>query len=166
MVNFAGGGWKHSRTIYGKLAGVDEEVLLGLDGLKAQNNQPFWDQAALNGIVLFYTPPDCTDVLAPCDHHVFVQLKNLIKISYQRMSEEFRRVWSEENDELCAGNKRRMIAQWVSDAWSTMCDGSTSQAFFKSAFTSTGYLMKLDDPCDEIKIKGLPVYNFVRELNL
>ena len=75
MVNFAGGGWKHSRTIYGKLAGVDEEVLLGLDGLKAQNNQPFWDQAVLNGIVPFYTPPDCTDVLAPCDHHAFVQLK-------------------------------------------------------------------------------------------
>ena len=92
-------------------AGVDDEVLLGLDGLKAQNNQPFWDQAALNGIVPFYTPPDCTDV-----HHVFVQLKNLIKISYQRMSEECRRVWSEENDELCAGNKRQMIAQWVSDA--------------------------------------------------
>ena len=43
-------------------AGIEEEVLLGLDGLKGQHNQPFFDKAHSINTVPFYTPPDCTDL--------------------------------------------------------------------------------------------------------
>jgi hypothetical protein len=144
-------------------AGVEDEVLLGLDGLKAQNNQPFWDLAASFGIVPFYTPPDCTDVLAPCDHHVFIRLKNLMQKAYKETSEENRKEWSSscDNNSLEASKRRMLVAQWVSEAWSAICSGSDGEEFLRKSFTSTGFLFKQADPCGQIKIKGLPDYTFL-----
>lgn len=140
-------------------AGISEEVLLGLDGLSAQKTNAFLDEAESLNIEPFYTPPDCTDVIAPCDHHVFKHLKELIKEFYRKVSEEQRAIWadSKNNDSLSQSNKRILIAQWVSIAWESMCTAQNTN-LFSSAFTSTGFLMKLADPGAEIKIKGLPSY--------
>lgn len=144
-------------------AGVEEEVLLGLDGLKSQHNQQFFRAAAGKDTTLFYTPPDCTDVVAPCDHHVFARLKGLMKGFYRVHSEQNRDFWADsaENDSLCASKRRMLIASWVSEAWDVMCSGSDSEEFFQKAFTSTGFLMKLADPEALISIKGLPDYKFL-----
>lgn len=75
-------------------AGIHEEVLLGLDGLQAQHNQLFLNAAGAANVLPFYTPPDCTDVVAPCDHHVFVRLKKLIKKFYRLESEVNRNLWA------------------------------------------------------------------------
>jgi hypothetical protein len=132
-------------------AGITDEVLLGLDGLQSQHNQAFLSLAAENNILPFYTPPDCTDVLAPCDHHVFARLKKLIKDYYRQASSDQRDVWaSSENNELTASKRRILLATWVSLAWDTLCSGSDSGEFFTKAFTSTGFLMKRDQPAAEI----------------
>jgi hypothetical protein len=143
-----------------KAAGIEDEVLLGLDGLAAQRCQAFLNRCVEEDVVPFYTPPDCTDVIAPCDHHVFVRLKSLIKQSYQTQSQTSRDEWanSTDNDSLAASTKRVLIAQWVSEAWDTLCTGSDSEEWFKKSFTSTGYLMKLSDPSADIKINGLEGY--------
>ena len=140
-------------------AGIQDEVLLGLDGLKGQRCQSFLDKATDLNILPFYTPPDCTDVVAPCDHHVFVRLKHYIKLFYQETSERYRELWSaDDNDELAASKKRVLVAGWVNDAWRLICDEEGSERFFRQSFTSTGFLMKLEEPGVEIKIKGLPDY--------
>jgi hypothetical protein len=51
------------------------EVSLGMD------NQ-FRARVRLYNIVPAYTPPDCTDVVVPCDHHVGVHLKRLVGALY------------------------------------------------------------------------------------
>jgi hypothetical protein len=141
-----------------KEAGIDEEVLLGLDGLPAQKTAKFLDTATESNIIPMYTPPDCTDVIAPCDHHVFLTLKNMIKAFYRKMSQALRDLWadSRDNGSLCPSNKRIQIAQWVSAAWAEFC--VHHEELILKAFTSTGFLMKLDNPGSEIKIDGLPDY--------
>lgn len=144
-----------------QLAGLgDAEVLLGLDGLAGQHNSAFYDRAVAENVVPVYTPPDCTDVVAPCDHHVFVRLKGLIKDFYHAQSEASREDWasSKDNDSLSASKRRILLAQWVSAAWKILCEGSDSEEWFKKSFTSTGFLMKLRDPSADIKIKGLEGY--------
>ena len=152
--------WLRSFRADLKEAGVEGEVLLGLDGLKAQCNQSFFDAAAADDIVPFYTPPDCTDVAAPCDHHIFVRLNNIIKKFYQAESQINRDAWAScsDNGSLVASNKRIKLAKWLSDAWGVLCSGADSEEYFKASFTSTGFLMKLDNPDELIKIKGLPNY--------
>jgi len=114
-------------------AGVEDEVLLGLDGLKAQNNQPFWDLCCKLQVLPVYTTPDCTDVVAPCDHHIFVRLKNLMKKAYKIFSQHNRTLWTEDN-ELSASKKWLLVAQWLSAAWETICDGSDCEEYIKLDF--------------------------------
>jgi hypothetical protein len=139
-------------------AGIHEEVLLGLDGLAAQKTTGFLEKAVDHDVLPVYTPPDCTNVIAPCDHHVFLRLKELLKAFYRQISQTQRAVWADckNNDSLSQSNKRIQIAQWVSVAWTDMC--TNHEKLFTNAFTSTGFLMKLADPGADIKIKGLDNY--------
>jgi hypothetical protein len=58
------------------------EVLLGMDNHGAQQTDKFRERMQLYNIVPAYTPPDCTDVVAPCDHHVGAHLKKLVGAYY------------------------------------------------------------------------------------
>lgn len=139
-------------------ANLEGEVALGLDGLPAQKTPEFLNKASEQDVLPFYTPPDCTDVIAPCDHHVFLRLKELIKKFYREVSEVQRGVWADstKNGSLAASNKRVQVARWVSAAWEELC--KNHRKLFLSAFTSTGFLMKLAEPGADIKIKGLEAY--------
>ena len=119
-----------------------------LDDLQSQHNQVFLNAAVAANVLPFYTPPDCTDVAAPCDDHVFVRMKKLIKNFYRAVSDVNREEWAESSDSnsLSASRRRTMLAQWVNEALKLLCEGSESEAFCMSAFTSTGFLMKLADP--------------------
>lgn len=145
---------------------TSKEIILGLDGLEAQHNQRFLqimqDLYIATGIKLrpVYTPPNCTDCIAPCDHHVLLRLKNTVKDFYRAMSQAKRAEWAlcDQNRSLEASSMRVTIARWIGDAWATLSAGSDSESFFKSAFTSTGFLMEVNDPSKHIRIKGLDNY--------
>jgi hypothetical protein len=139
-----------------KEAGIENEVLLGMDGLPAQKTPEFLRKTVESNILPIYTPPDCTDVVAPCDHHVFLRLKELIKAFYKEMSQVNRDLWARDSAALSDSRKRVLVAQWVSRAWSDFCQNY--QDVISAAFTSTGFLMKLANPGADIKIKGLPSY--------
>ena len=82
---------------------------------------------------------------------------------YQAESAEFQAEWArDDSDPSHASNKRIRIASWLSAAWELTCEGDLedpgSREFFKSAFTSTGYLVELDNPSAKLKMKGLEGY--------
>lgn len=139
-------------------AKVGGEVALGLDGLAAQKTAAFRNKATGLNILPFYTPPDCTDVIAPCDHHVFLKFKKLIQEFYRQVSQAQRAIWADckDNSSLTLSLKRIQIAQWVSAAWDELC--TNHEQLFLHAFTSTGFLMKLAEPGADIKITGLDGY--------
>ena len=49
---------------------VHDEILLGMDNHGAQQTVAFRDKLRQSNKVAAYTPPNCTDVVSPCDHHV------------------------------------------------------------------------------------------------
>ncbi len=62
------------------------EILeVGMDGHSPQAThvQECKDRMALFNIVPAYSPADCSDVIAPCDHHLGRRLKGVIGDFYQ-----------------------------------------------------------------------------------
>ena len=80
-----------------------------------------------------YTPVNCTDVVAPIDHHVGARMKNIIKKLYVR---DFAANLDQWSYHLSASQRRVYIANWVGEAWDEL---KTDADFFLSVFQSTGF---------------------------
>ena len=93
---------------------LDKEVMLGLDRLPAQSTAYFLKTCAELNIIPVYTPPDCTDVVAPIDHHLGAQLKRLMQGCYKEAVENFRSASTSQFQ------RRVMMAGRLSGAWKSM----------------------------------------------
>ena len=116
----------------------DGEVLLGMDRHGPQRTP--YSRAFMRKMHIFcmFTPANCTDRIAPCDHHVAKTLKTKMRIILKSRHTV---------DELMAletCDKRMTVAKAASEAWEDML---TNHAYlFRAAFvdTCTGWLVAMD----------------------
>ena len=109
---------------------------------------------------MVYTPPECTDCVSPCDHHVGALFKHYISEYYTLDFEENHRAWC--NTAIATGleacERRIRIAIWTAAAWARL---SVNSEFLRKAFVSTGFLIAKDGSEDTlIKIKGVDNFNY------
>ena len=94
--------------------------------------------------------------LGPVDHHVGQRLKTLMATFYKQDFADNREAWV--NNTLSASQRRMKMALWAAAAWKIL---RSEEAFFRSAFVSTGFLVALDgSEMNLIKIKGVQNYDF------
>jgi hypothetical protein len=89
-----------------------------------------------------YTPAECTDCVAPVDHHVGARLKKLMSDYYHIALETNYESWSNPPSQggLEAWERRVCMATWLATAWKTL---KHEADFLKSSFTSTRFLLAL-----------------------
>jgi len=131
-----------------------------MDNHGAQTTQAFRAQMSAYKVVPAYTPPDCTDVVAPVDHHVGARLKRIISQFYHDDLEHNIDSWCMPSGlgGLSASQRRMCMAQWVAAAWSVLREDAD---FLRSAFSSTGFLIAKDgSENNNIKLAGITDYDF------
>ena len=96
--------------------------------------------------------------MAPCDHHVGAWLKKKQAAAYGEEVEHKRAEWAESNIGTQQG--RQLMLRWLGLAWNEL---RLRSDMIRSAFTSTGFLMELQQPNALIKMDKVPVYNFLPE---
>ena len=107
-----------------------------------------------------YTPADCTDCIAPVDHHVTNALKHIISGFYHQDLEDNLDHWCNPVGQggLEAWQRRVKMATWVAVAWTLLREDA---AFLRSSFVSTGWLIAQDGSENHLpKIPGVPNYDF------
>ena len=84
-----------------------------------------------------FPPPNCTDLVAPINHHVGALLKQRMKKSNAAALMRNWDTWrtKENNGSLCAKRRRMMMAGWLEEAWNELREDSD---FIRSSFESTG----------------------------
>lgn len=114
------------------------EVMLAMDRLSGQVDPE--NQEALNKLNVYQvlTPANCTDVTAPVDHHVGANLKEKIGVMYDHWVEGWERA---KEPELSAGDRRLLLANWVSVAWDSIQE---NEHLLRQAFVETGFLVAKD----------------------
>jgi hypothetical protein len=120
------------------------DVLLGMDGHKAQITpfcRAFMD---LMGIRYGITTPNCTDVISPVDRHVGKVLKDKIHAKYEKALKSNARMWSLPAGQggLSDARKRVLLATWTSEAWTELC--RDNKHVITRAFVETGFLIAKD----------------------
>jgi hypothetical protein len=120
------------------------EVLLGMDGHKAQITpflRAFMDHM---GIRYAITTPNCTDLISPVDRHVGKVIKENIKVSYNNAHKTNKRLWVRPESEggLSAARKRMLVATWTAKAWAEF--KRDNQYCIERAFVETGFLLAAD----------------------
>ena len=136
------------------------EKLLGMDQHGAQMTSTFQTRCIDKDIIPAYTPPDTTDVTAPCDHHVFARLKQIINCFYEAELEQNWMRWSLPPDfgGLRAWERRVYLATWTALAWQIL---RSEPDFIKSSFTSTGWCIAKDGSEDALyKVAGVDDYRY------
>lgn len=105
-------------------------------------------------------PPNCTDLIAPIDHHVGKWLKDRIKRRYSAALAQNWETWRDaaQNQSLAAPKRRMMLAGWLDDAMDDLKD-PTNAGFLYASFDSTGVLIKRDGT-NNIKMRGGENYRF------
>jgi len=139
-------------------ASLPEEKLLAADGHGAQKTPEFRRRVKAANTRMVYTPPDCTDCVSPCDHHVGALLKYYISQYYTMDFEQNHEAWCNTATGLEAYERRIRIAVWTAAAWARL---RVNSEFLRKAFVSTGFLIAKDGSEDNlIKIKGVDNYNY------
>jgi hypothetical protein len=120
-------------------AEVDGEVIYGMDNLGAHHNTVIKQKLYDNHVWPVFTPSQCTDVVAPVDHHIGAWMKHAMSYMYEEELEKNLERW--EDGGLSAAERRVYIANWVAVAWSTL---SAKAEFIRKSFVSTGWLLAAD----------------------
>jgi len=129
-----------------------------MDNHGAQQTARFRERLQEEGILPAYTPPNCTDCISPCDHHVGVRLKNIIAAFYAQELEDNRMEWCDPEHGLQAWERRVRMATWAAKAWELV---QGEKHLLRQAFVSTGFLIaKNGQEKNLIKIAGAPDYDF------
>ena len=106
------------------------------------------------------TPPDCTDIASPCDQNVGVDLKRIIKQLYQIDFEKNHGLWTSDDGQLSASQKRMKFATWAFQAWLVVRE---QQHLIRSAFVKTGFLIAKDGSENHlIQVSGCRGYDFTQ----
>ena len=136
--------------------------MLGMDQHGPQMIREFQKKMADSRIFPVYTPAECTDAVAPVDHHVGARIKQIMGWLYNIELEQHRDRWSlpAARGGLHAWERRVKMATWLAVAWSVVrCDS----AFLRKAFISTGFLIAKNGSEDHlIKIPGVSDYDFTQ----
>ena len=134
------------------------ERLLGMDNHGAQQTPRFKEGLTDYDIRPAYTPPNCTDCVSPCDHHVGIKMKNLISAFYKQEFEDNRDEWCDPVRGLKTWERRVRMATWAAKAWEIV---RQDDHLLRQAFVSTGFLIAKDGSEKHlIKIPGVPDYDF------
>jgi hypothetical protein len=116
------------------------EVLLGMDRHGSQKTPLVREFMEYMDIFPLYTPPECTDVISPCDHHIGRHLQRLIADKYEKAYDENQHDW--DNGGIETFDKRMLFATWASEAWTDLC--TNNKHLIKNAFVETGFLLARD----------------------
>ena len=105
-------------------------------------------------------PVNCTDIVAPIDHHVGEWIKKRMARRYAAALSTNWDVWrtASENDNLSATRRRQFMAEWLDEALEELY-APANEKFLRSSFESTGILIKRDGT-NNIKIRGGEDYKF------
>ena len=139
------------------------EKLLGMDRHGPQTTEIFKSIMQNHNTVPAYTPPDCTDSVAPCDHHVFARIKKIISRLYDIALDGNRESWCNppEFGGLRAWQRRVYLATWAAVAWDIV---KRDKDFLRSSFISTGWLIAKDgSENNKIKVDGVVNYDFTSD---
>jgi hypothetical protein len=88
-----------------------------------------------------FTPPECTDVVSPVDHHVGRYMQRFMHDCYEQFMEVEGR-WLDEEDNMPVKERRMLIVGWALQAWESLCADHTD--LLEAAFVSTGFKMAKD----------------------
>jgi hypothetical protein len=116
------------------------EVLLGMDRHGSQKTPLVREFMSYMEIFPLYTPPECTDVISPCDHHIGRHLQEKIAERYEAAYDANQRAW--DADGIETPEKRMMFATWASEAWIDLC--TNNKDLITRAFVETGFLLARD----------------------
>lgn len=116
------------------------EVILGMDRHGSQKTPLVRAFMSWVGIFPLYTPPECTDVVSPCDHHIGRHLQRLLAERYEKEYDANQTAWDIHGIET--PEKRMLFATWASEAWSDLC--ANNKHLIHSAFVETGFLLARD----------------------
>ena len=102
------------------------------------------------GVVPVFTPPNCTDVISPCDHHVGNWLKRTMAGFYHIELGLNRHVWYASG--LSASRRRMFLFDWLLLAWPLFIQ---QHKLLVASFVHTGWLIALDGSENNlIKLQG------------
>ena len=126
------------------------EVLLGMDNHGSQRTPACETFMELFRIVAAFTPANCTDCCSPVDHHVGKLLKELINAMYEEEYDKNCFFWNRppQLGGLTTSNKRVLLAQWASAAWTLLA--KKHEHCLRMAFVETGFLVALDGSEDKL----------------
>ena len=96
------------------VADIDGDMMWGLDNLGAHHNIDVKRKLVAANVYPVFTPSQCTDVVAPVDHHVGAWILGAMAVLYEHALERNREAW--ENGELTAAERRIYIVNWVGGA--------------------------------------------------
>ena len=142
-------------------AGVEGEVLIGMDNHSAQRTQEMLDLYEALGMVPVFTSANCTDCISPVDQHIGRFIQQHMGRSYRVSVEQEQSIWIagsadvEIEDPTCgaAMSRRMLMAQWLSAAWKDLT--ANHAHMIESAFVKTGFKVAKDGSEDSlIEIQG------------
>ena len=142
-------------------AGIEGEVVAGMDNHSAQRTKEMHDLYKSLGIYPLFTSANCTDCISPVDHHIGRYIQTHMGRSYRRELQDNPTHWiagsldEEIEDSECpsAMQRRMLMARWLSDAWNDL--RAKEPHMLRSAFVQTGFLVAKDGSEDDlIKIQG------------
>ena len=144
-----------------KAAGVDGEVLIGMDNHSAQRTPDMLELYTALGMVPLFTAANCTDCISPVDHHIGRFIQSHMGRSYRVCLEANQAIWiagsasDEIEDPTCSAamSRRMLMAGWLSEAWADLCTNHANM--IESAFVKTGFKLAKDgSEDDKIELQG------------
>ena len=142
-------------------AGIEGEVVAGMDNHSAQRTQGMLDLYKNLGMYPLFTSANCTDCISPVDHHIGRYIQTHMGRSYRQELQDNPAHWfagsgaDEIEDVECSSamHRRILMARWLSAAWDDL--RSKEPHMLRSAFVQTGFLVAKDGSEDDlIKIQG------------
>ena len=126
------------------------EVMLVLDNHGAQKTEACRRFMDAMDIIPVYIPPYCTDCISPVDCNVAVRIKQRVKVLFRAYEASQSDHWA---DTITASEKRMLVAQWVSQAWS---DFLREEGYIiEQSFVKTGVALAMDGSEDHlVKLEG------------
>ena len=144
-----------------RAAGVEGEVMIGMDNHSAQRTPAMLALYTKLGLVPVFTSANCTDCISPVDHHIGRYIQQHMGRSYGNAIENNPEIWIASNvdeeleDPTCRGAKARrmLMATWLSEAWTDLTTNHSHM--IDAAFIKTGFKVAKDGSEDHlIEIQG------------
>jgi hypothetical protein len=138
-------------------AGVEGEVLIGMDNHSAQRTDEIRKLYGDLGFMPLFTAANCTDCISPVDHHIGRFIQNHMARSYRKEVSDHPEIWmaTSADDDIAdaqgnaAMQRRMLMASWLSEAWKDLQSPKYNH-MIKSAFVHTGFLLALDGSEDHL----------------